>query len=118
MTGWHRHRHRPGPELPADTANEGWGLLTGHQRGPRSGHTRGLSHGHGHRRGLITASSLLAITQVSRAIEYSSGTGGCDGVAVRNASPALGAAPEAACRAPILDRDRLGGLIREYDQVA
>src|SRR5580693_8913128 len=48
VTGWHRHRHRPGPELPADTANEGWGLLTGHQRGPRPGHTRGLSHGHGH----------------------------------------------------------------------
>ena len=47
MNGWHRHRHRPGPELPVDTANEGWGLLTGHQRGPRPGHTRGLSHGHG-----------------------------------------------------------------------
>src|ERR1700730_6555763 len=46
-TGWHRHRHRPGLKLPADTANEGWGLLTGHQRGPRPGHTRGLSHGHG-----------------------------------------------------------------------
>src|SRR6516162_6200627 len=28
--------------------SEGWGLLTGHQRGPRPGHTRGLSHGHGH----------------------------------------------------------------------
>ena len=26
---------------------EGWGLLTGHQRGPRPGHTWGLSHGHG-----------------------------------------------------------------------
>jgi hypothetical protein len=47
VTGWHRHRHRPGLKLPADTANEGWGLLTGHQRGPRPGHTRGLSHGHG-----------------------------------------------------------------------
>jgi hypothetical protein len=47
VTGWHRHRHRPGPKLPADTANKGWGLLTGHQRGPRPGHTRGLSHGHG-----------------------------------------------------------------------
>src|SRR6516164_7858429 len=43
VNGCHRHRHRPGPELPADTANEGWGLLTGHQRGPRPGHTRGLS---------------------------------------------------------------------------
>src|SRR5215813_3762971 len=41
VNGWHRHRHRPGPELPADTANQGWGLLTGHQRGPRPGHTRG-----------------------------------------------------------------------------
>src|SRR6516164_3865105 len=49
VNGWHRHRHRPGPELPVDTASEGWGLLTGHQRGPRPGHTRGLSHGHGHR---------------------------------------------------------------------
>src|SRR6185437_11293239 len=48
VTGWHRHRHRPGPGNPADTTNEGWGLLTGHQRGPRPGHTRGLSHGHGH----------------------------------------------------------------------
>ena len=48
VNGWHRHRHRPGPELPVDTANEGWGLLTGHQRGPAPGHTRGLSHGHGH----------------------------------------------------------------------
>src|SRR5260370_8624442 len=28
-------------------ASEGWGLLTGHQRGPRPDHTRGLSHGHG-----------------------------------------------------------------------
>src|SRR6266481_5818155 len=47
VTGWHRHRHRPGLKLLADTANEGWGLLTGHQRGLRPGHTRGLSHGHG-----------------------------------------------------------------------
>src|SRR6266851_5525713 len=47
VTGSHRHRHRPGLKLPADTTNEGWGLLTGHQRGPRPGHTRGLSHGHG-----------------------------------------------------------------------
>jgi len=38
-----------GLKLPADTTNEGWGLLTGHQRGLRPGHTRGLSHGHGHR---------------------------------------------------------------------
>src|ERR1035437_5388795 len=36
-----------GLKLPADTTNEGWGLLTGHQRGPRPGHIRGLSHGHG-----------------------------------------------------------------------
>jgi len=36
-----------GHKLPADTTNEGWGLLTGHQRGLRPGHTRGLSHGHG-----------------------------------------------------------------------
>src|SRR5712671_4356689 len=48
VTGWHRHRHRPGLKLPADTTNEGWGLLTGHQQGLRSGRTRGLSHGHGH----------------------------------------------------------------------
>ena len=48
MTGWHRHRHRPGPTLQVDTTNEGWGLLTGHQRGPKPGHQRGLSHGHGH----------------------------------------------------------------------
>src|SRR6266568_6277513 len=48
VTGWHRHRHRPGLTIPADTTNEGWGLLHGHQRGPRPGHTRGLSHGHGH----------------------------------------------------------------------
>jgi len=27
VTGWHRHRHRPGPELPVDTASEGRGLL-------------------------------------------------------------------------------------------
>jgi hypothetical protein len=38
-----------GLNSPVDTANEGWGLLTGHQRGPRPGHTRGLSHGHGQR---------------------------------------------------------------------
>ena len=41
--GWHRHRHRPGLNLRHDTTNEGWGLLTGHQRGPRPGHIRGLS---------------------------------------------------------------------------
>src|SRR3954468_23888970 len=48
VTGWHRHRHRPGPTLRDDTTNEGWGLLPGHQRGPTPGHQRGLSHGHGH----------------------------------------------------------------------
>src|SRR5712691_3623690 len=42
VTGSHRHRHRPGPKTPDDT-REGWGLLTGHQRRPRPGHTRGLS---------------------------------------------------------------------------
>ena len=47
VTGSHRHRHRPGPTLRVDTTNEGWGLLTGHQRGPTPGHQRGLSHGHG-----------------------------------------------------------------------
>src|SRR3954468_21742332 len=47
VTGWHRHRHRPGPTLRVDTTNEGWGLLPGHQRGPTPGHQRGLSHGHG-----------------------------------------------------------------------
>src|SRR5437762_6177418 len=47
VTGWHRHRHRPGLKLPADTANKGWGLLTGHHWGLRPGHMRGLSHGHG-----------------------------------------------------------------------
>src|ERR1022692_5033792 len=25
--GWHRHRHRPGPQLPADTTNEGAGTF-------------------------------------------------------------------------------------------
>ena len=35
VTGWHRHRHRPGPQLPLDTTSrKGWGLLHGHQRGP------------------------------------------------------------------------------------
>src|SRR3954454_8562338 len=48
VTGWHRHRHRPGPTLRVDTTKEGWGLLPGHQRGPTPGHQRGLSHGHGH----------------------------------------------------------------------
>src|ERR1039457_2982594 len=48
VTGWRRHRHRPGLTLPADTTTGGWGLLTGHQRGPAPGHTRGLCHGHGH----------------------------------------------------------------------
>src|SRR6476469_1873348 len=28
------HPRHPGPELPSDTTSEGWGLLTGHQRGP------------------------------------------------------------------------------------
>src|SRR4051794_27618932 len=49
VTGWHRHRHRPGPTLRVDTTKEGWGLLPGHQRGPTPGHQRGLSHGHGQR---------------------------------------------------------------------
>jgi hypothetical protein len=53
VTGWHRHRHRPGPTLRVDTTNEGWGLLTGHQRGPTPGHQRGLSHGHGQRAGRV-----------------------------------------------------------------
>ena len=47
-TGSGRPAWRPsarGPKLR--TTREGWGLLTGHQRGPRPGHTRGLSHGHG-----------------------------------------------------------------------
>src|SRR3954451_6776848 len=48
VTGWHRHRHRPGPTLRVDTTEEGGGLLPGHQRGPTPGHQRGLSHGHGH----------------------------------------------------------------------
>jgi len=48
VTGWHRHRHRPGPTLLVDTTSEGWGLLSGHQRGPTPGHQRGLFHGHGH----------------------------------------------------------------------
>src|SRR4051812_33748670 len=51
VTGWHRHRHRPGPTLRVDTTKEGWGLLPGHQRGPTPAHQRGLSHGHGHTRG-------------------------------------------------------------------
>src|SRR3954452_9125541 len=50
VTGWHRHRHRPGPTLRVDTTKEGCRLLPGHQRGPTPGHQRGLSHGHGHRR--------------------------------------------------------------------
>ena len=29
VTGWHRHRHRPGPTLLVDTTSEGWGLLSG-----------------------------------------------------------------------------------------
>jgi len=24
VTGWHRHRHRPGPTLRVDTTKEGW----------------------------------------------------------------------------------------------
>src|SRR5580692_11205372 len=48
VTGSHRHSHRPGPQTPADTTSEGWGLLPGHQRGPTPDHIRGLSHGHGH----------------------------------------------------------------------
>src|SRR6266498_2432128 len=47
VTGWHRHRRRPGVPLPANTTNEGWGLLPGHQRGLPPGHQRGLFHGHG-----------------------------------------------------------------------
>jgi len=47
VTGQHRHRHRPGPTLRLDTTIEGWGRLSGHQRGPTPGHQRGLSHGHG-----------------------------------------------------------------------
>jgi hypothetical protein len=47
VTGWHRHRRRPGLTLPANTTNKGWGLLSGHQRGLRPGHQRGLFHGHG-----------------------------------------------------------------------
>jgi len=38
VTGWHRHRRRPGLTNPADTATEGRGLLPGHQRGLRLGH--------------------------------------------------------------------------------
>src|SRR6266508_3102344 len=49
VTGWHRHRRRPGLTLPANTTNEGWGLLPGHQRRLPPGHQRGLFHGHGQR---------------------------------------------------------------------
>ena len=39
-------RHRLGPEdAPGGCFSEGWGLLHGHQRGPRRSHTRGLFHG-------------------------------------------------------------------------
>ncbi|MFC8319357.1 recombinase family protein [Gordonia sp. NPDC057248] len=47
VIGWHLHRHRLGPQFRVDTTNTGWGLLSGHQRGPRPGHQWGLSHGHG-----------------------------------------------------------------------
>src|SRR3954453_12077062 len=46
VTGWHRHRHRPGPTLRVETTKEGWGLQPGHQRGPTPGHQRGLYHAH------------------------------------------------------------------------
>src|SRR5215472_11929761 len=59
----HRHRHRPGFKLPADTTSEEWGLLTGHQRGPRHGHTRGLNHGHGqdHRVGAVASRATRSL---------------------------------------------------------
>ncbi len=47
VIGWHLHRHRLGLQFRVDTTNTGWGLLSGHQRGPRPGHQWGLSHGHG-----------------------------------------------------------------------
>src|ERR1700733_13385054 len=37
----------PGPELPADTAKRGMGTFNWPPAGPRPGHTRGHSHGHG-----------------------------------------------------------------------
>src|SRR5260370_41417905 len=45
--GWHRHRLRPG-DTPGGCFSEEWELLHGHQWEPRPGHTRELSHGHGH----------------------------------------------------------------------
>src|SRR5215213_8309344 len=66
VTGWHRHRHRPGPTLRVDTTKEGWGLLPGHQRGPTPGHQRGLSHGHGHRARRSTTRHRALLTRKRR----------------------------------------------------
>ncbi len=70
MSGWHRHRHRPGPTHQLDTTCEGWGLLTGHQRGPTPGRQRGLSHGHGHERrsSAVSCSSMLRSAWASRSL--------------------------------------------------
>ena len=63
VIGWHLHRHRLGLEFRVDTTNTGWGLLSGHQRGPRPGHQWGLFHGHGH-----TDAEVLAPQSVRDAI--------------------------------------------------
>ena len=47
VCGWHLHRHHRGPQFLIDTTNTGWGLLSGHQRGPLLGHQWVLFHGHG-----------------------------------------------------------------------
>src|SRR5215213_7202857 len=69
VTGWHRHRHRPGPTLRVDTTKERWGLLPGHQRGPTPGHQRGLSHGHGHGRHMPSAAGARPGADEERDLE-------------------------------------------------
>ena len=64
VTGWHRHDRRPGLALPDDTTHEGWGLLTGQNRGPQHGHLRILFHGHGH--GAALSRSLRSPRRVPR----------------------------------------------------
>ena len=49
------HRHHRGPQFLIDTTNTGWGLLSGHQRGPLLGHQRVLFHDHGHHSGTPAA---------------------------------------------------------------
>ena len=71
VTGSHRHHSPSGATLPDDTTDQGWGLLTGQNRGPQPGHLRILFHGHGH--GLFRRFLEETESQIARGVMQQNG---------------------------------------------